>query len=169
MTGEPEPQDLVGRSADECLLDCGPESLPSSIGRPGALPAASGSSLLVAAGVALGAVTLIGGVGLAILGLVRVISGSGFAAAAELSVGILLAATHWGWIHVAAWTNDRLEARGHQDLVGDRQRWLASIEPYERYEVGTQVGQDGSITIETICHRPEVSGSHQFRFTPQQV
>src|SRR5437763_13082706 len=169
MTGEPEPQDLVGRSADERLLDAGPESLPSSIGRPVALPAPSGSSLLVVSGVALGAVTLIGGIALAILGVAGLISGSGFSAAAELCAGILLAATHWGWIHVAAWANDRLEAREDQDLVGDRQRWLASIEPYVRYEVATRVGQDGSITIETICHRPELSGPHTFTFTPHQV
>ena len=168
MTGDSEPQVLVGRSADERLLEAGPESLPSSIGRPVALPERSGSSV-VAAGVALGAVTLIGGVALAILGLVRLIDGAGLTAVAELWAGIILVATHWGWVHVAAWSNDKLEAGRHQDVVADRRRWLETIEPYERYEVGTSVGEDGSITIETVCHRPAATDAQHFTFTPQQV
>ena len=169
MTSDSQPEVLVGRSADDRLLDAAAESLPIALGRPIAVPDQSGRSLLVAAGVALGAVTLIGGIALAILGLVRLISGAGLTAVAELWAGILLAATHWGWIHVAAWGNDRLEGRQHQDLEGDRRRWLESIEPYERYEVMTRVGEDGSITIETVCHRPEATDADHFTFHPHQV
>lgn len=169
MPEDPEPQVLAGRSADEGLLDAGLGSLPSSIGRPVALPEKPGGSLLVAAGVAMGAVTLIGGIALAILGLVGLINGAGLIAVGELWAGILLAATHWGWIHVGAWSHDRLQGRRHGDVADDRHRWLESIEPYERYEVGTSVDEAGAITIETVCHRPAATDTDHFTFAPQQV
>jgi hypothetical protein len=169
MGADPSPEDLVGRSADKRLLEAGADALPSSISRPVALPDPHGRSPLVATGVVLGGITLIGGIVLAVLGVVELLSGSALTGVIELWVGILLAATHWGWIHVGAWTSDKLRDRGNQDLVLDRQRWLDAIEPYERYEVSTQVQDDGSIAIETVCHRPSATDGEHFTFTAQRA
>src|SRR5581483_6344110 len=124
MVDEPSPEDLIARSADQRLLDPGADALPSSITRPVALPQPHGRSPLVAAGVVLGGITLIGGIVLAVLGVVELLSGSALAGVIELWAGILLAATHWGWIHVGAWAGDKLHDRGNRDLLVDRQHWL---------------------------------------------
>lgn len=169
MADDPSPEDLVGRSADRRLLDAGADALPSSINRPVALPERQGRSPLVATGVVLGGITLIGGIVLAVLGVVELLSGSALVGVIELWVGILLAATHWGWIHVGAWASDRLRERSNQDLVVDRQHWLDAIEPYARYEVSTQVQDDGSIAIETVCHTPSATDAEHFTFTPHRA
>jgi hypothetical protein len=77
--------------------------------------------------------------------------------------------SHWGWIHVGAWTADKLSARANHDLILDRRHWLDTIEPYERDEVSTRVGDDGSITIETVRHRPEATDDGHFTFTREQA
>ena len=74
-----------------------------------------------------------------------------------------------GWIHVGAWTSDRLRDRNNQGLVLDRQRWLDAIEPYAHYEVATQVQDDGSIEIETVCLRPAATDAEHFAFTREQT
>jgi hypothetical protein len=169
MADDSPPEQLVGRSADERLLDAGPETLPASMSRPVPLPDRQGRSPLVAAGVALGGFTLLGGIALAILGVVELLSGSAVTGVVELWVGIILAATHWGWIHLGAWTSDKLVARDNHDLLVDRQHWLEAIEPYARYEVTTHVENDGSITIETVCHRPALTDSGSYTFTPERT
>src|ERR1700694_2428857 len=100
MADDSSPEELVGRSADARLLDGGAESLPSAIVRPTDLPAKSGRSPLVAAGGSLGPRTLIGGIVLAIVGVVERLGGSALTGVAELWAGILLIATHWGWVHL---------------------------------------------------------------------
>jgi hypothetical protein len=166
---DPASQELLGRSADERLLDVDAALLPDSIVRPAAPPPRPGRSPLVGFGVALGALTLVGGIALALLGVVELFSGSAVTGVAELWGGILLVATHWGWVHIAAWTSDKLKDRQGHVLELDRQRWLQSIEPYARYEVTTHVNDDGSIRIETICHRPLPAGSDRFTFERDPV
>ena len=169
MTDDLPPEELVGRSADQRLLSGGGDSLPSSVARPVELPPRRGRSPLVATGVVLGGITLVGGIVLTILGIVELVSGSALTGVIELWIGILLAATHWGWIHVGAWASDRLHDQRNHDLVLDRQHWLDAVEPYARYEVSTRVEDDGSITIETVCHHPVATDAHHFTFTQERV
>src|SRR6185312_7836126 len=55
---------------------------------------------------------------------------------------------------------------GHSnaEVVKRRRQWLAAIEPYPRLEVSTEVGDDGSIAIRTLRHRPVRVGSETFTF-----
>ncbi len=159
----------MGRSADPRVLESGGDSLPSSIGRPMELPVREGRSPLVGTGVFLGALTLIGGIVLAVVGVIELLSGTAVAGVAELWGGILLVASHWGWVHLGAWASDRLEARRGHALTVDRHGWLDSIEPYARYEVATRVGDDGSITVETICYLPAPTGADHFTFEANRV
>lgn len=167
MAQELEPRQLVGRSADDCLLDPTSPDRPDSLGSPALLAEHHGRSLLVGLGVALAALTLIGGIALAALGVVELTSQVSVAAFAELWAGILLCATHWGWVHVAAWLNDRRRAERHQPVIDQRRAWLAAIEPYARHEVATHVADDGSLTIEKRCFRPVAVANDRFRFERQ--
>lgn len=169
MADDPSSGELVGRAADPRLLDADAGSLPSAIGRPVELPATPGRSSLVAMGVAMGAFTLAGGIALVVLGLIELLSGSAVAGVVELWAGILMVASHWGWVHVAAFANDKLQARRDRGVTLDRQSWLDSIEPYTRYEVLTHVGDDGTITIETVCHRPTATNPGRFTFASERV
>lgn len=156
--------ELIGRTADDSLLEPGSPARPASLGAPPSLPERPGRSPLVGIGVALGALTLIGGIGLAVRGVAQLTSGASVTAVAELCAGILLFATHWGWVHVAAWINDRRADRRCQ-LAMDRGRaWLEAIEPYPRHEVATRVADDGSLTIEKHSFRPVAAAGERFRF-----
>ena len=67
---------------------------------------------LVAAGSLLTGVTLIGGAALALYGGWQVLFNGGGAIDAVLAViGILLAATHWGWVHVAEYVGLTIDER----------------------------------------------------------
>src|SRR5260370_22035736 len=107
MADDSPPEQLVGRSADERLLEAGSETLPGFMSRPVPLPARPGRSPLVAAGVALGGLTLLGGIALAILGVVELLSGSAVIGVVQLWGGIILAATPLGWSHLRAWTSHK--------------------------------------------------------------
>jgi hypothetical protein len=110
-------------------------------------------------------VTLLGGLALIVLAAVEVVAvGLNATAIAALLVGLILVATHWGWVHVAEVSANALEARRHQDVHADRRRWLAAIEPYTRWSVSTSPGEDGSITIVTARHRPVPVGERGFTF-----
>jgi hypothetical protein len=103
-----------------------------------------------------------------ILTLVGVIDGlaAGIDATSVLAflVGVVLIATHWGWVHVAEITANSLEGRASADVVARQREWLAGIEPYPRLEVSTAVEDDGSITILSVRHRPVASGDRAFTF-----
>jgi hypothetical protein len=167
MSSDAELVELIGREADERLLDPGDaQALPASIPPP---PAASGESparrRLVAGGAALTGVTLLGGIALILLALVQLVRegfGAGWMIAAVL--GVLLVATHWGWVHVAELTATRLDSRHAAPGLSARRRWLEAIEPYPRYEITTRVLEDGAIEIVRSAHRPVPSGEHAFSF-----
>jgi hypothetical protein len=110
------------------------------------------------------AVSLIGGIVLAGLGFVLAIGSGGALAWAALTLGLLLAGTHWGWVHVAEITADSLEQRRNRELTIGRDDWLAGIEPYRRYNVSTSVADDGSIAIERVAHVPVLVGADRFSF-----
>ena len=164
MTQELTSVELVGRTADESLLaDSG--RLPESMGRPQEIPAWPGRRRVVATGAALTGVSLVLGVVLTIIGVIGAISGGfGLGQVVELVAGIGLIVTHWGWVHVAELTANRVEARQHGGVLDSRRRWLEAIEPYTRYEVSTAVGDDGSISIVRVRYRAIAAGEGSFTF-----
>lgn len=161
---------LVGRRPDERLLDEDLPQLPEEVGAPEPLPAHPARRRIVAAGVTLTGVTLLGGLALVVLGIVETITGGlDTAAIAALAVGIGLAATHWGWVHVAEATATALDGRV-QAAVAERNRaWLTGIAPYARLTVTTSTGPDGSIAIITARHRPVPAGEDRFTFVREVV
>jgi hypothetical protein len=165
MTHGSNPAELVDREADERLLAEDLPNLPEAVGRPEPIPPSRTRGRLVGIGATLTGVTLIGGIGLLVLGVVELISsGSTVLAVAALALGLAFAGTHWGWVHVAEVTADSIEGRRNRELMVERRQWLATIRPYTRYEVTTHVEDDGSITIVRVVHRPVPSGGRDFTF-----
>jgi hypothetical protein len=170
MASEAELLDLLGREPDERLLGDDLRQLPSSVGEPESLPDTPRRRRLVAAGATLTGVTLVGGAGLIILGLVEAFAGgSAVLVLAALVIGFVLVATHWGWVHVAELTANTLEARGHSEVIDRRKQWLATIEPYTRWEVTTNANEDGSIAIVTTRYRPLPRGERAYTFVREEV
>jgi hypothetical protein len=120
---------------------------------------------LVAAGSVMTGATLIGGGALALFGGWELLFRSGGAFAAVLAlVGIVLAATHWGWVHVAEYVGLTIDER-HERAADQRRRdWLASIQPYPRFSVTTSVLDDASIRLERVLHRPVLTAQGTFTF-----
>ena len=165
MGADADPQQLIGLVADQRLLDEDPAALPAAVGQPEPIPERATRRNLVGAGAALTGVTLIGGIGLAIFGAIELLfNGGGALAVIALVVGVVLAATHWGWVHVAEVSSLRLEQRSNSGVVDRRQGWLDAIAPFTHYEVATRAGDDGSITIERIRYRPIRAGDETFVF-----
>jgi hypothetical protein len=165
MAPDREADQLVDCTADESLLDADPMTLPVSIGRPVPLPARRTRARLVGVGATLTGVTLIAGVLLFVLGVIAALSGGiGLLDGAALVVGAALAATHWGWVHIAEVSSEAIERRRNRETVAQRRRWLETIEPYTRYEVTTSVADEGSITIDGVAHRPVRTGTRSFTF-----
>jgi len=165
MGADVDPEQLVGLVADERLLSENPAMLPQGVGFPQPIPTRAARRSLVGVGATLTGVSLIGGIGLAILGAVELLfDGGGALAAVALVVGLVLATTHWGWVHVAELSATRLERRSNAQIVDERQAWLHEIAPFTRYEVTTSAGDDGTIAIERIRYRPVRSGAAAFVF-----
>ncbi|HEY6526264.1 MAG TPA: hypothetical protein VIY10_20940 [Solirubrobacteraceae bacterium] len=120
---------------------------------------------LVAAGSALTGITLIGGVALTVYGAVELLFNGGGAFSVVIAViGILLAATHWGWVHVAEYLGLTIDARRQRVSDAQRRAWLAGIEPYPRFGVSTSVLDDASIRIERVRYRPTLTAARTFTF-----
>jgi hypothetical protein len=165
MAPDPQPDELVDRTADESLLDADPATLPVAIGPPPALPVSRTRARLVGVGATLTGVTLIVGILLLVVGAIAALSsGVGLLDVSALVLGAALVGTHWGWVHVAEAGSDAIEHRRNREPMAQRRRWLEAIEPYTRYEVTTSVARDGSITIEGVAHRPVDSGEKTFTF-----
>jgi hypothetical protein len=165
MTEPSNAAEFVGAEPDERLLSEDLDKLPAALGRPEAIVPSRARRRIVGTGATLTAVSLVAGVLLVALGAIDAVS-SGIDAAAVLAlvVGGLLIATHWGWVHVAEITANSVEGHSNAEVVGRRRRWLAAIEPYPRLEVSTEVGDDGSIAICTVRHRPVRVGEDRFTF-----
>lgn len=156
--------DLSGRTADASLLDAAPDELPSDVDRPPRGAPSPHRSWLVGTGVTLTGLALIAGIGLTILGIVKLASGHGSTGLLALIVGLVLVATHWGWVHVAEGTANALDHRRLAPEEHARQRWLEQLAPFDRYTVTTTVGDDGTIAIERIHDRPIATDEHHFTF-----
>jgi hypothetical protein len=160
-------EQMLGRIADEHLLS-EPSALPAAFARPAPILPNQRRRWIVGVGATLTGVTLVGGIALIVAALVGIIaSGFGALEIAALAIGIVLVATHWGWVHVAEFTAMTLEGRRERVALERTGRWLAAIEPYTRYEVSTRVGEDGAITIARTRHRPVPSGEGRFTFVAE--
>ena len=170
MSTEADPLDLLGREADERLLGTDLPQLPATVGEPPhPLPESPARRQVVRFGAAMTGVTLIGGVALALLGLVELIAEGGLVWLVALVIGIVLATTHWGWVHFAELAGNRIEGHRHVTLEERQRFWLSQIEPCPSWEVSTRVSEDGSITIVTVCHRPVPLGDRTFTFVSEEV
>jgi hypothetical protein len=165
MSEVSNPAEFVGAEPDERLLTEDADKLPAALGRPETIVPSRARGRIVGTGAALTAVSLVGGVLLVALGVIEAISsGVDVAAILALVIGGLLIATHWGWVHVAEITANSVEGHSNSEVVERRRQWLAGIEPYSRLEVSTEVGDDGSIAICTVRHRPVRVGADRFTF-----
>lgn len=170
MAETSDPVGLVGREPDERLLSEDVDKLPEVVGRPEIAPPSRARRRIVGAGATLTGVSLVLGVVLLLVGVIDgIASGIDVASVLALVVGLVLIATHWGWVHVAEITANSIEGRANADVLARRRRWLAGIEPYTRIEVSTAVEDDGSISISSIRHRPVPIGEHRFTFAREVV
>jgi hypothetical protein len=120
---------------------------------------------LVAAGSLLTGVTLIGGVAIALYGGWQALFNGGGAIDVVIAViGVILAATHWGWVHVAEYVGLSIDEHQQRELDKDSSEWLAMIQPYPRFSVSTSVLDDASTRIERVLHKPVLTGRHTFTF-----
>ena len=123
---------------------------------------------LVAAGSLMTGVTLIGGCALLLYGGWQLLFNGGGAFSAVVAViGLLLAATHWGWVHVAEYVGLTIDAHQQREIEARELRWLATIQPYPRFSVSTSVLDDASTRVERILHRPVLTEQHTFTFVRQ--
>ncbi|GAC1521416.1 MAG: hypothetical protein NVS2B6_05780 [Thermoleophilaceae bacterium] len=156
---------FLGIAADARLLNEDLANLPDAEQRHEPAISTHRHDRLVAAGSLLTGVTLVGGAALMLYGGWRVLlHGAGAFDAALALAGLLLAATHWGWVHVAEYVGLTIDHR--EERAGDRHRqvWLAGIQPYPRFSVSTSVLDDASTRVERILHRPVLTQRHTFTF-----
>jgi hypothetical protein len=157
--------EFVGSEPDERLLTEDLDKLPVTVGRPETIVPSRARGRIVGTGATLTAVSLVAGVLVVALGVIDAVSsGVDLAGLLALIVGGVLIATHWGWVHVAEITANSLEGHSNAAVVERRRQWLSAIEPYPRLEVSTEVGDDGSIAICTVLHRPVRVGEDRFTF-----
>lgn len=163
MSHQPDVVELLGRSPDEQLLG-GDAPLPAAVGRPAPLPVSGRRGAIVGTGAAMTGITLIGGIALFAFGAIEALANGSVFALVLMLIGLVLAGTHWGWVHVAEITANSVQGRESRPVLEGNRHWLAAIEPYTRYEVSTRVDDDGSISIVRRRYRPVPSGAANFTF-----
>jgi hypothetical protein len=108
---------------------------------------------------------LVGGLAMLIYGAAQLLLNGGGAFDAVIAViGILLAGTHWGWVHVAEYVGLTIDEREQHAADAQRREWLTGIEPYPRFSVSTSVLDDASTRIECVLYRPVLTAAHTFTF-----
>lgn len=156
---------FLGIPADRRLLDADRCNLPRAEQYQEPTIASRKHDRLVAAGSLLTGVSLVGGAAVALYGGWQVLLNGGGAIDAVVAViGLLLVATHWGWVHVAEYvglTIDEHQQRANDDRARD---WLATIQPYPRFSISTSVLNDASTCIERVLHRPVLTAQDTFTF-----
>jgi hypothetical protein len=156
---------FLGVRADPGLLNEDRFDLPQTEQPPEPALPTRRHSRLVGAGSVLTGVTLIGGVAMLIYGAAELLANGGGAFDAVIAViGILLAGTHWGWVHVAEYVGLTIDEHEQRGADARRQEWLAGIEPYPRFSVSTSVLDDASTRIQRVRHRPVLTPAHTFTF-----
>ncbi len=156
---------MVGLVADEALLEKAPDALPADLGRPETLPVTRTHARIVALGATMTGASLMGGLALIAVAWVILLSNSpGLIGGALLALGILLVATHWGWVHVAELTANSVDGRRQRDIVDRRHQWLQGIAPFPRLEAHTEAEPDGSIAILRVRYDPVPARPGRFAF-----
>lgn len=156
---------FLGVAADRRLLDEDFFNLPDAEQHREPVILTHKHDRLVAAGSLLTGATLIGGAAMLIFGGWQLLfNGGGVFDVVLAVIGIVLAGTHWGWVHVAEYLGLSIDER-HQGAADQRrQDWLASIQPYPRFSVSTSVLADASTRVERILHQPVLTAQHTFTF-----
>ncbi len=156
---------FLGVPPDRRLLDEDLANLPEAEQHHEPAITTEGHDRLVAAGSLLTGVTLIGGLALLLYGGVQLLfNGGGAVSAVIAAIGLLLAGTHWGWVHVAEYAGLTIDAHQQHEIEGRELAWLATVEPYPRFSISTSVLDDASTRVERTLHRPVLTGQHTFTF-----
>ena len=159
---------FLGVAPDPRLLEEDMVNLPEAEQHHELPMSTDGHDRLVRAGSLMTGVTLIGGLALLIYGAAQLLFNGGGAFSAVLAVvGLVLAATHWGWVHVAEYAGLTIDSHQQREIETREQRWLATIEPYPRFSVSTSVLDDASTCVKRILHRPVLTEQHTFTFVRQ--
>jgi hypothetical protein len=159
---------FLGVPADRRLLDEDMLNLPAAEQYHEPAIVTHKHDRLVAVGSLLTGATLIGGAAMALYGgWEALFNGGGAFGVAVAAIGILLVATHWGWVHVAEYLGVAIDERAHRTEDARRQDWLAAIQPYPRFSVSTVVLDDASTRIERVLHRPVLTTHNTFTFVRQ--
>jgi hypothetical protein len=161
---------FLGVPADPRLLDEDLSNLPAGEQYHEPAVVTHKHDRLVAAGSLLTGATLIGGTAIALYGGWELLFNGGGAFGVVVAViGIVLAATHWGWVHVAEYVGVAIDERVDHAQDARRQDWLAAVQPYPRFSVSTVVLDDASTRIERVLHRPVLTVHHTFTFVREPV
>jgi len=159
---------FLGVAADRRLLEEDLLNLPDAEQHHESAVSTHRHDRLVAAGSLLTGVTLIGGAVMVLYGGWQLLFNGGGAIDAVLAViGMLLAGTHWGWVHVAEYVGLTIDEHQQRSTDARRREWLAGIQPYPRFSVSTSVLDDASTRIERILHQPVLTAQHTFTFVRQ--
>jgi hypothetical protein len=160
--------EFLGVPADRRLLNEDVFNLPEAEQRREPEIAVEKHERLVAAGSLLTGVSLIGGGAMALYGGWQVLFNGGGALDAVVAViGILLAVTHWGWVHVAEYAGVTIDERQQRANDARARAWLSEIQPYPRFSVSTSVLDDASTRVERVLHQPVLTAQHTFTFVRQ--
>lgn len=170
MTGDSQEMlAFLGVAPDPRLLDADLSNLPAAEQHREPPVSTQRHERLVAAGSTLTGVTLIGGLALLLWAGWRLLFAGGGALDAVFAViGLVLAATHWGWVHVAEYVGLTIDARQSSAVEARQSQWLATIEPYPRFSVGTSVGDDGTTRVQRFLHRPVLTEGNTFTFVRER-
>ncbi|MGH2893437.1 MAG: hypothetical protein ACRDPM_09250 [Solirubrobacteraceae bacterium] len=156
---------FLGTSADRRLLGDDLANLPEAERRHGPAVAAHTHDRLVAAGSLLTGGTLIVGGAMMLYGGGEALFGGGGALSVIVAViGLLLVATHWGWVHVAEYGGLVIDDRHRHAAEADERDWLATIQPYPRFSIATTVLSDASTRIQRFRHEPVLVTPRTFTF-----
>jgi hypothetical protein len=156
---------FLGVPADRRLLNEDLVNLPDSEQYREPVASSQQHDRIVAAGSLLTGVTLIGGAAMLLYaGWQLVFEDAGAFAVVVGVIGILLAATHWGWVHVAEYIGLTIDE--HRRRLSDErgQEWLATIQPHPRFSVSTSVLDDASTRVERVLHQPVLTAQQTFTF-----
>jgi hypothetical protein len=159
--GVADPSEFVGLVPDERLLE-DQATLPEGERFTTLQPESRTRAPLVAAGSTMTALALIGGCALAVLGVVLAIANgiSGLAIAA-IVVGVVLVATHWGWIHVAEVAANALSERAGHDWRSRRAFGFESEVVESEVHASDEPGAVIAERAETMRHQAALDTNEQ--------
>jgi len=162
---QPGMLEFLGATADQRLLDEDRGNLPEAEQRHEPRVVTHAHKRLVTVGSVLTGATLITGGAMALYGAAELLFGSGGVLAAVVGlIGILLVATHWGWVHVAEYVGIVIDDRHERAAEVEERDWLAAVQPYPRFSVLTTVDADASTRIQRFRHEPILVTPRTFTF-----